>query len=431
MAYRKFLPLVFVLGLISVPLASRASSPDSDTEASGDSVSSFTNCTIQRPSATDSSSDTASPSPDTGHCDGLKFLRRDTFSSSVRDFRLRNDTALAQVVTADSFLIFRDNRIGTGIELDSATTVHLNERDSHLSAKCRDLSEEPNQPPAKSLECTFLDRSGTELESRYFSRNARGVAMVDTGFLVSEGGKLTYYDVTSDTSAWTTTKIIDGVSFSRNHRYLLVSFSGRSGAWNELRRLDTGEKIGRNKGLVTAQGVDPTGNRLYQVTTSFSNRSRNLRVLNGRLNILEEWSGFPFEGRYDGRFDRERNRLLVPLSSGVLLSAHYQKKTADTFPFPSERFTPESFVLDEASDQIFFYGPEGSRPLTAAASGRNSRVLVVFDLRADRFRPVSFRFSRHHYDYSTLERPELRVTGGNRLIVNHPRTLELYEFDFD
>ncbi len=127
-----------------------------------------------------------------------------------------------------------------------------------------------------------------------------------------------------------------------------------------------------------------------------------------------------------GRFDVERNRLLIPRQEGYLQSVNFRKKQSDTFPFPYDNFSPESLEIDSNRGHLYLYGFRNYDWSSSIVSRNYSRVLLVFDLERQTFLPVIYRFPRDTYDFDTLEDPELQIITGKYLAVKHPKRLEIY-----
>jgi hypothetical protein len=374
--------------------------------------------------------ETDTTTAETKFCNSLSLVRKDTFPSSIEDFRIKNDTKLTQVATRDSLHYFMNNSIETSVKLDSKTRAYLNRGQSPWVATCKDHSDNIRKTSEKSLECFFYDDQGTRRSSRWFPQNAAGHALVDGKFTVSEGGKFAVYKINRDTPIWKTDEIIDSVSIGPKHRFVLITFSGLSGTRNELRQLTSGEQISYNEKFAFDQGVSQGGKYLYQISTNPGSHSRTLTIYNRRFELLAEWSKLPFKKVLGGIFELKRDRILFFPSPDYFYAGNYNQGREDTVPYPGESFHTEAYAHDPENDHLFILGTRGMRPLTAVFSKRYSRYLIVFDLEENRFLPVSYRFSKDHYDYASNEDPELRLLGKNRLAIKHPKRLEIFEYDF-
>lgn len=363
-------------------------------------------------------------------CSGLIRIKRDTFPTGVKKFRFESDTKLAHVVTSDTFFIYENDQASTTITLDTQTSVYLNKGNSFFSAICVDLSTKSDVPSKKSLQCSFLNRWGSKVDRRFFSKNAQGLTLVDTGFVVSEGGKLQLYDFNSDSVVWKTEEIFDDITFGPNFRYFLVSYSGFKGPRNELRHLQTGRLLSRNAGIVTRQAVSTNGKRIFQVSKTPRAPARTLKVFTQNFDTLAQWKNLPFEGQYTGRFYPKRHHLFVPLSTGVLFSADYKNKESDTFPFPVTKFKPQAMAINENTGNLLLYGPSGTLPYTAKISSDISRYLVIFNHKKNQFRPVEFIFSKENYDFRSLANSKIHPLDNNRFAIKHPKALEIYSLKF-
>lgn len=363
-----------------------------------------------------------------GVCQGILKTYSKSYSSGLKDVKLDSSNQIKFSVTTDSFLIHKGDSISKSIASDSRTFFRVNKQKKLNFISCHDPTEKSDENAI--LECKEHDSSGEVVNETDFEGQVASHALVGHSLVISQGGKLKLFDLTSDSFVWELEKTHDQFEFNSTYSNFLVTISDVLAKRNILRSFPDAKKISSRESQSFTQNLSDNGDYLYLVKTVPRSRTRSLTVYDKSFEKLASWEKLPFNGNYKGKFYDAASEVFIPLRNGTMLVGNYRKGENKFVDYPINPFSPQAIEIDRENDLLFIYGVNVKGDRAGFLLQNSKRVLLLYDLESDSFLKESLEFSPENYNFDAVTDPVLRKISPNTLAVKHPSNLDIYNYDF-